>query len=537
MEERELGDLAQDSFATLCSNRPGLVANPSIRDRRGWDFVLEFPPIGRDMPRDLQLSGETVFVQVKGTESTGPHRVPIKLSNALIFAQRPEPCFFVLFQFEPNKRQPSAVYLKHFWGDIIERTISRVRQAEASGEEYLNRQTLSITFDDGDLVNLEYAIEEILSQIRLISGPYSQEKMRISQFSGLEDGIGPFGLEFEDDVTDDDLVDLCLGLRNSIPTKRLSPRSRRFGVTLPLGTELLNSELSIELQPGIGTIAILTSDGDTLLSSCDVFFPNAFPHIAKDKLRVRVRNNFIDVIISPSIAGGHRFSILFNTTTRMPLHEVEMQIYLMLYAGGRSLDMQFWFHSHLFGQGQCDVPFFDMAGLDGWAAMLDVIGNLKTASIDPRWPRDFALSLNDLVVNKETLGTLEILRSAKTFDLPFVSDEERTGPFVVFILYVGAFVDCHIVSITKHIGELHQETDAESLLRLGKAETETCYILKTESFDEAWKEAEKDADSRASTYNRTHEQSALSIGLTGPPTVIRRSDTHAPDRERPIAVS
>ena len=524
VEKRALGDLAQDCFAGLCSNEPGLVANPSIRDRRGWDFVLELPSIGRDLPRDLQISGETVFVQVKATEGSSPHHIQVKLSNALIFAQRPEPCFFVLFQFHPNERQPTAVYLKHFYGDLIERTTSRVRQAEAAGEENLNRRTLSVGFNDEDRVDIENVITALRNQIRSIPNSYSQEKRRLTYFSGLEDGFGPFGLEFEDGVTDDDLVDLCLGLRDSIPMKRLSPRSKRFGVTLPFGAELSHGTLSMELTPQRGMIAIPADSGDLLSCSCEIFAPNAFPFIPKNKLRIRIKNDFFDVVASLGDGGEHHSSIKFNLTVRMPLPDLETQIYLMLHSGGRMIDMQFWFDSCLFLQGQCNIPAFEMGGLDGWPAMLDIIQRLKKAALDARWPRDFRVSLEDLVTSRDALQTFAMMRSAGGFDISFEPDGDFTfsGTFPVFLAHVGALGDYQIVSITRHPSELDRRADGQSILRFASPTVDICYVLKAGNVEEAWKQVEKDVDSQVSSHDRIFNTQALSLGLKGEPNFLLR---------------
>ncbi len=525
MEKRALGDLAQDYFAGLCSNERGLVANPAIRDRRGWDFVLEFPPFGHDLPRDLQNSGETVFVQVKATEGSSPHQVQVKLSNALIFAQRPEPCFFILFHFNPHERQPTAVYLKHFYGDLIERTMSRVRQAEAAGEGNLNRLKLSVAFKDADSVATDDVIGELRNQIRSIPNLYSQEKQRLSHFSGLENGLGPFGIEFEDGITDEVLVDLCLGLRESIPVKRLSPRSQRFGVTLPFGAELSRGELSMELTPQQGVIVIPSESGDLLFSSCEIFSPNAFPFIAKDKLRIRMKNDFLDVVASVEEAGKHHCSLNFNPTAKVLLPDLETQIYMWLHSG-KTIGMQFWLGSCLFLHGECHVQAVDINGMGGWTSMNEVVRRLKIAALDPRWPLDFKVSCEDLVESRNALQTFAAIRSAGGFDISLEPDDGFTfgNRFPIFLAHVCALGDCQIVSITRHQAEVIQRADGQSILRFAGPAVDICYVLRAGDVEQAWKQVEKDLESQVSAHDRISDVQAMSLGLRGEPKFFLRED-------------
>ena len=39
---RDVGQLAEATFARLCANEPGTVANKAYNDQTGWDFLVEF---------------------------------------------------------------------------------------------------------------------------------------------------------------------------------------------------------------------------------------------------------------------------------------------------------------------------------------------------------------------------------------------------------------------------------------------------------------------------------------------------------------
>jgi len=80
MDIGDLGPTGEDFFSTLCSS-VGLVANPSIKDKFGWDFIVQTDlPSSTEAPSDSDGLPFECKVQVKSTnERRGKWQ--IKVSN------------------------------------------------------------------------------------------------------------------------------------------------------------------------------------------------------------------------------------------------------------------------------------------------------------------------------------------------------------------------------------------------------------------------------------------------------------------------
>jgi hypothetical protein len=86
---------AQDLFQTLCS-ADGALCHPVRQDRRGWDYLVEFPEPSLPGPPDTHPGSKKAYVQVKSAEQGGPLTCPIRLSNALRSTNSHDPWFIVL---------------------------------------------------------------------------------------------------------------------------------------------------------------------------------------------------------------------------------------------------------------------------------------------------------------------------------------------------------------------------------------------------------------------------------------------------------
>jgi len=234
-----LPQFAERHFASLCA-AAGVVCNRSEEDELGWDFLLQFPARrtpGR--PADMEPAGPEAFVQVKSTRSA-PLVARTKLSNALHAAQNARPFFIVLII--PGESAPQ-VYAKHFWKTEIARTLRRVRLAERAGDASFNKRHLDIRLTETD------AHSDLLGWMRQtiedVKPSYGAEKSRIAATVGHEDGFGLMDVTFEGGA--EDLLNLHLGLIDSIPIKRASYVPHRFGIAAAKPElELENARMSIE---------------------------------------------------------------------------------------------------------------------------------------------------------------------------------------------------------------------------------------------------------------------------------------------------
>jgi hypothetical protein len=234
-----LPQFAERHFASLCA-AAGVVCNRSEEDELGWDFLLQFPARrtpGR--PADMEPAGPEAFVQVKSTRSR-PLLARTKLSNALNAAQSTRPFFIVLIT--PGGSGPHA-YAKHFWEAEIARALRRVRLAERAGDVTFNKRSFDIGLTQAD------AQADLLAWMRetieSVTPSYGAEKTRIATTVGHEDGFGLMDVSLEGNAAD--LLDLHLGLIDSLPIRRASYVPQRFGIAAAKPElELENAQMHIE---------------------------------------------------------------------------------------------------------------------------------------------------------------------------------------------------------------------------------------------------------------------------------------------------
>jgi hypothetical protein len=80
---RDLGDMGEDKFKYWCSS-VGIIAHKPTKDKRGWDFFLEFPVSSNEViPKDMQSAPIECKVQVKSTDKQNK-KCQIEVSNYLM---------------------------------------------------------------------------------------------------------------------------------------------------------------------------------------------------------------------------------------------------------------------------------------------------------------------------------------------------------------------------------------------------------------------------------------------------------------------
>ncbi|MFN3725272.1 MAG: hypothetical protein ACK4SZ_03090 [Allosphingosinicella sp.] len=150
----------------------------------------------------------------------------MKLSNALRAVQAAQPYFVILVV--PGAQGP-RVYARHFWRPEIERALRRIRLAEREGDLKFNRRHFDIRMGEAD------ARDDVLGWMRTtidgVKPSYAAEKLRIAATVGHEDGFGSIDFTFEGGT--DDLLDLQLGLMESLPVKNVRYVPERFGIPAP----------------------------------------------------------------------------------------------------------------------------------------------------------------------------------------------------------------------------------------------------------------------------------------------------------------
>jgi len=221
---------AQSSFEVLC-DIANVTRNPSIQDREGWDYIVEFARARiPGLPHDRQPGNATVRVQVK-SKTDGKPTASVKLSNALRFANEPDPCFIALWWRDADHNE-ERIYIRHFDRPLIEATLRRAREAERDGKKDLNRLRLSIAFDDGD----DHS-RDLIPWIRSIGDTdqheYANRKRQLASDLGFEEGSlgGTVTLPF-DDVQK--LIDAAVGLPTTPADVEITFGDKRFDIVSPI---------------------------------------------------------------------------------------------------------------------------------------------------------------------------------------------------------------------------------------------------------------------------------------------------------------
>ncbi|MES2045279.1 MAG: hypothetical protein V4475_15510 [Pseudomonadota bacterium] len=227
---QNFSNYAQSSFEVLC-DVANVTKNPSIQDREGWDYIVEFARarIPR-LPHDRQPGNATVRVQVK-SKTDGKPTASIKLSNALRFANEPDPCFIALWWRNADHSE-ERIYARHFDEPLIEATLRRAREAQRDGKKDLNRLRLSITFEESN-----DHTDDLIAWIQSIGDTdqhdYANRKRQLASELGFEAGRigGTVKLPF-DDVQK--LIDAAVGLPTSPADVEITFGDKRFDIVSPI---------------------------------------------------------------------------------------------------------------------------------------------------------------------------------------------------------------------------------------------------------------------------------------------------------------
>jgi hypothetical protein len=273
----------------------------------GWDWFVEFPRPQPALPADEQPPPLKALVQVKST--TGRPVSRIKLTNALRFANDPLPCFIVLYRYV--KSNAPEIYVKHFWIDLIEIVLRRARLAHAEGVEHLNKIEVDIRFGQEDRVTRNVA-QEVLKLASSVGSDYEGLKRKRSREIGFEREPIIGEITFGSGVTEAELAEMQVGLRDSVSISRLELRTNRFGI--PARTpyfEKIGGKVAIRSTP---------SSSQTVFTSRrprrSIQFPSqlylAGPPLSKEHWRVRATFEFGETVWNFADATAN-FTFSWNT--------------------------------------------------------------------------------------------------------------------------------------------------------------------------------------------------------------------------------
>jgi hypothetical protein len=219
----------------------GVSCNPAYQDRRGWDYLLEFPRSDTLSRHSLDSRPPELscLVQVKSTFSNRTSR-SIKLSNWERAIKRPFPFFYLCLHFDKSNNKLREAYLVHVGQEWMEKVLRRLRTEQIKGHSDLSSMKMNLTWSEDDQIRKPESASFSSTLRTHIPGTvqeYVQNK--ISLFQNLGEPI-PAELNFTISYSDpnkihEDWIDLAIGLRDTIEIAQLEIREDiRFD--LPLAT-------------------------------------------------------------------------------------------------------------------------------------------------------------------------------------------------------------------------------------------------------------------------------------------------------------
>ncbi len=513
---KELGRLGEIAFEQTCGNFPGVVVNRSLVDERGWDHLVEFPPAKFDGPIDLQPPGLNVFVQVKSTENASNKTCSLKLSNAFLFVQRPDPCFVVLFQFRQGEKAPFAAYVVHFWNDLIGRTIKRLRQSQAKGQVKINKLSFSIRFTEKDLVAVD-ELPELLSRTAMTFKNYATTKRKLVTSSGTGGSSTQFDIKFQTGLKDADFVDLALGLREDLPFNNFRPSSVRFGIPLPLGPNIDegSGKLKMTVIPSAkGNMLFHRNHGSDLSIPAEIFYPSAFPFIAAENIRMRIITSFFDLVTAPKGSDESTMTLSFDVEKKLLLSELAVLLNLMVNHAGETIKMQCRVEHSVILRGTITIPQeTGFAGLDDWQRACEFLISIEKQVLLYRWPKGFRLSIEE-ISNSSSMIIRHLAFTNREDILIIPQDQDEIGNadrYVTISATFGKLGDQWLVSLVKHSAGLVSDERGKGL-KLTEPVLLSCYPFPAKSKKDAYKAVKDELLERSKAIEQDENMPCVIFG-------------------------
>ncbi|BBU19994.1 hypothetical protein BE1S18E01_35220 [Acinetobacter sp. BEC1-S18-ESBL-01] len=248
---RDLGQLGESTFSVWC-NQVGLIANPSIIDRTGWDFYVQFPITNDLSVLKLHKPAFDCKVQVKATDNRN-RKLQITLSNLRQMATASMPTFYCFLEFD-NKNEVQNAFLLHVDNELVYRILKKIHQIEQTQEhKNLSKKKMTLTYSEQhrlEKLDGENLKQNLLKYIGENYSDYIASKNKYLQECGFEDGYGTvqFSLEGEEGIQK--IIDVSLGLEEELDVQNLVNIEKRFGIPSKNSNfEIPKAKLSLGVLP------------------------------------------------------------------------------------------------------------------------------------------------------------------------------------------------------------------------------------------------------------------------------------------------
>jgi hypothetical protein len=321
----DIGEIGEEILRGWCS-KTGITCNKSDKDKKGWDFILQFENINAiNENKDLDNSNISAFIQVKTTRNKNIS-VEIKLSNWDHLIKMPLPTFILYIVLDENNIE-KEIYLTHIDKNIIEKILEKLR---SNKNEIHKSKSRYFAKENDKLLSLNHELfkEKLISYIGDDFNKYCKEKLDLLKTLGYSDFKDEISITFKPDI--DELVDFSIGLKEKIEiSNAIIKKDLRFGIPEKI-INLDKAYLSIKPNKKALGIKISKESFCTPIIPADFVIPVSFGNLVpEDKTKNRITSKICDIIFDKDVIN---FNFNFN------LFEVEQNL-LSLFPIARSVNI------------------------------------------------------------------------------------------------------------------------------------------------------------------------------------------------------
>lgn len=426
----DIGREGEKLFSLLCT-RQGVTCNPSLEDDTGWDWFIEYPaePVA-GAAIDEQSAAPTALVQVKSTRGAG-RSCRLRLSNALRMAGSPQPCFIVLFAFDGG--EAPRIYVAHVWTDLIGRFLKAARIADHRRATAINRQWITVRFDEVD-DRSDDPLTWMKAQIDAVQGSYAAAKGELVRSVGYEDGHGKIVATIELD-SHDDIIDLHLGLKESVRCSRFVQTSVRFGIPAAMpSVDIEGGKLFLTPVPREGTLRLRNAAGDQLMVPASLYGAD-LPGLAPEQRRTRLSAGCLEILLAGNGTAQSKASIMVDDA--MPLERILQFVTLCSWEHAGPIAMQL-----VLGEERLDVGSLELGAPKheaDWTEFADAV-RLLDRLCRAEMRDDVRLSISAINKAAGELELLSALASERTMRIEFTPAPNCPPRFDTMLAYTSATI-------------------------------------------------------------------------------------------------
>lgn len=328
---RDLGSEGERAFAGWCDNAGFSCNSSKEKDKYGWDFIVEFPTESSSLtPIDSLPPPIECKVQVKSTQCDRKGE-QIKVSSLYRLVKYSNPSFICFIEYGDD-HYPVAGYLVHIDKFLIDKVLKRVRELEKAGKgEKLHKSKITVKYYDQDrLASLdgEGVRRKILEYIPSGMSCYISEKSEYLENAGAP----TVKLNAVFDIKNlSDIVDVSLGLKDSVEIREVTAYHKRFGIDFEY-PDMSTKEGAILSMPDIKPVRVCKlvvredeySPG--IEFKADVFFSAFAASMGDSFKKARVVTDICEFLISTD---GFSGELKFEIDSDYSLYELNKKVRVM----------------------------------------------------------------------------------------------------------------------------------------------------------------------------------------------------------------